>query len=57
MRSRSMPRVVHHDVEAAEGGDRSVHHELREARVRDGVGIGDRVAACRKDFLDDSLRQ
>jgi len=52
-----MPRVVHHDVEAAEGGDRSVHHELREARVRDGVGIGDRVAACRKDFLDDSLRQ
>ena len=41
-------RVVHEDVEPAEGVDRGLHERARALPVGDVVGVGDRLAAQRR---------
>ena len=47
--------VVDDDVDTTEGVDRRLHDRRSALRGRHRVGVGDRLAAGRRDLVDDEL--
>jgi hypothetical protein len=49
--------IVDHDIERAEGVDRTLHHRHCRLRIGDAAVIRNRVAACRRDLGDDRVSE